>query len=316
MKFIRSKLTIGPAFLLSLTCCSVGVADHASMPERAPTDGTAQVLDAKTRVEEPSIALERHPAYLALGDSVAFGEDGFIPWTDPSRNTPLGFVGYPELLAFDPLLHGVVNLACPGETTGSFLSAAATDHGCREYKALHSHGLHTNYAGETQAEATRTFLRESARTRLVTLNLGGNDLLLVLDGCASATDLASCATAALPGAIAQAATNVGDVLGVIRGSGYGGRIVLLTQYSTNYNDPLQSASLPPFNGALSDVATHFGATIADGYAVFRAGSQAYSGDPCAAGLLIPNPNGDGTCDKHPSHRGQALLALAVLRASQ
>jgi lysophospholipase L1-like esterase len=196
------------------------------------------------------------------------------------------------------------------------LSASAVDNGCREYKLLHPHGLHANYPGETQGEAALSFLAGRPDIRLVTLNLGGNDLLLVLAGCASEADLAACASAALPGAIAQAAANLGGILSEIRGSGYAGRITYLTQYSTNYNDPLQNAALPPFNDTLAGVATEFGATIADGYAAFQSASQEWGGDPCAAGLLIPSPNQDGTCDKHPSCRGQALLAISALRESR
>jgi lysophospholipase L1-like esterase len=310
MKSNQSPSAIASAFLLTLTCCSAetGVAD-------APPAPGGGVEDVHMETVVPSELSEGRPAYLALGDSVAFGEDGFIPWTDPSRDRAVGFVGYPELLSFDPAFDGVANLACPGETTGSFLSATAADNGCREYRSLHPHGLHTNYPGETQGEAALAFLAESPDTRLITLNLGGNDLLLVLAGCASAPDLAACAAAALPGAITQAATNLASILGAIRGSGYAGKIVYLTQYSTNYNDPLQSAALPAFNDALAGVASQFGVTIADGYAAFQRASHGSDGDPCAAGLLIPSPSHDGTCDKHPSRRGQALLALTTLRES-
>jgi hypothetical protein len=259
-----------------------------------------------------SQAEQETPLYVALGDSVAFGEDGYIPWTDPSRTSAAQFVGYPEIAGFDPVLEGVTNLACPGETTGSFLSATAPDNGCRQYKSLHPQGLHSNYPGETQIQAALTFLATHPGTKLVTLNLGGNDLLLVEYGCATAANPIACAQAALPGAIYQAAVNVGTIAYAIRQAGYAGQIVFLTQYSTNYNDPLQGAAIPPLNQALGSAAAQFGATVADGYGAFQTLSQNFGGDPCKAGLLIPSPARDGTCDKHPSLYGQGVLAGTIL----
>ena len=66
------------------------------------------------------------------------------------------------------------------------------------------------------------------------------------------------------------------------------------------------------NTVVSGVARQFGAQIADAYGAFQAASQP-SNDPCAAGLLIPNPAGG--CDVHPTALGTQVLADSV-RATQ
>ncbi len=289
---------VGVLSLAMLAGCSASAGE--------PTGASHQAATAAADTHEAS-------RYLALGDSIAFGEDGYIPYTAPTpRTTPSFFVGYPEIVRFDPALEGVVNYACPGETSGSFLSATAPDNGCREYKSLFP--LHDGYAGETQAQAALAFLATHPQTRLVTLNMGANDLLLVEYGCATAANPTLCIEGALPGALQQIGVNVGTILGGIRKVGYTGQIVVLTQYSTNYADPLQSAALPPLNQVLAGAASAFGATVADGYGAFQKASASAGGDACKAGLLIPNPNGGAAagCDKHPSRYGQTLLALTVL----
>src|SRR5437870_10724323 len=66
--------------------------------------------------------------YLALGDSVAFGFNPLIDYTQ--GNVRSGeFVGYPESVA-DATGLKESNASCPGETTGSFLDASQPDNGC------------------------------------------------------------------------------------------------------------------------------------------------------------------------------------------
>src|ERR1035437_10130137 len=69
--------------------------------------------------------------YLALGDSISFGYDPTV--TAP---TPAKYTGYPELVAAALNLSQPgkeVNAACPGETSGSFLTMGALDNGCRPF---------------------------------------------------------------------------------------------------------------------------------------------------------------------------------------
>src|SRR6266511_6057128 len=58
--------------------------------------------------------------YLALGDSITFG---FITNAGFAYLNPDNFIGFPNYLSQRIRLEAV-NASCPGETTGSFLSAS------------------------------------------------------------------------------------------------------------------------------------------------------------------------------------------------
>src|ERR1700710_989392 len=65
--------------------------------------------------------------YLGLGDSIAYGENGFVPYTKEARPNGDAFVGYPDLLGRQDFGGQYANLGCPGATTDSFLSLAGED---------------------------------------------------------------------------------------------------------------------------------------------------------------------------------------------
>ena len=121
---------------------------------------------------------------LALGDSVAFG---YSPLLD--HRVASNFVGYPETAAGRLGLIDV-NESCPGEATGGFLSLIGTDNGCRPYRLLYP--LHVHYAG-TQMDFAIDYLRSHQNVRLVTIDLGANDVFFLRNVCSHATDPAGCA---------------------------------------------------------------------------------------------------------------------------
>ena len=132
---------------------------------------------------------DKNFTYLALGDSIAFGYNPtlFPPYkTVPPLPTPNQFIGYPERVEeYERLLHSEqeVNAACPGETSGSFLTLGAPDNGCQGFKA--AVGLHTAYPGIAQATFAVSELASNKHINLVTLSIGGNDLLLLEYYCAT-----------------------------------------------------------------------------------------------------------------------------------
>ena len=181
--------------------------------------GTAMVAAASLMPALPASAApvtgpDADGTYLALGDSVAFG---YVPpqaVPAPNYSDPRSFVGYPEDVA-RALRIRVSNASCPGETTASFLVPGALSNGC-ENSPGSSAGyrtqfpLHVQYRG-TQMQYALKYLAVHRHTRLVTINIGANDVFLcqesTADACASAAEVAG--TEALNSAIASVTEKFG-----------------------------------------------------------------------------------------------------------
>ncbi len=240
--------------------------------------------------------------YLALGDSVSFGfRGGQAPevYADPDN-----FVGYPDLVAEDLGLR-LLNASCPGETTDSFIDPEAQSNGCSDRlgsEAGHRDlfPLHVDYAG-SQLEYAVEALEEEPRVRLVTLQLGANDLLVcqqvVTDYCSGPTDV--------EGVAAHVRENLDLILSALRDeAGYTGRIVVVTYYSLDYADPNGTAAVQAVNAAMTAAALAHGATVASGFLAFQPEAERAGGSPVEAGLVLPG-------DIHPSAAGHRRLATAV-----
>jgi len=254
-------------------------------------------------LQAASDSSDENASYVALGDSVAFGFDPLLP-----PGAADNFIGYPEIIEAAKHVQHVskaINIACPGETSGSFLSTSVPDNGCHDYKAYV--GLHTVYSG-TQLSYAASLLRSDKHIDLVTINLGGNDMRLLQAGC---NYQAACIIAGLQPVLTAYGENLTAIFQGLRvDAGFQGNIVLVTYYSPDYQDPLQTGAMYALNAVATQVAGAFGVLIADGFAAFAQASASSGGRPCAAGLLVQLP--DGSCDVHPSPAGRALLADAVL----
>ena len=248
-------------------------------------DGPAAAADA---------GIAPAPVYLALGDSVAFG---FDPLVDTRRTEE--FAGYPELLAAG-LAVPVVNASCPGEASGGFISPTGADNHCRENKAAYP--LHVAYPG-TQLDFALAFLADHPGTELVTIDLGGNDVSRLNDLCAGDV---GCLLEGFGPMLVDYSNNLDAIFAALRDV-YHGPLVALTIYNPKPDDPTYQLGLERLNAALVARALEHGGLVADGLAAFA--TAAGGGDPCAAGLLIAMA--DGTCDVHPSARGDQVLADAI-----
>ena len=276
--------------------------------------GTAMVAAASLIPALPASATPvtgpaANGTYLALGDSVAFG---YVPpqaVPAPNYRDAHSFVGYPEDVA-RALRIRVSNASCPGETTASFLVPGALSNGCENspgssvgYRTQFP--LHVQYRG-TQMQYALKYLAVHRHTRLVTINIGANDVFLcqetTADQCASAAEVQA--------VLQEIQANLTTIYTKIRDvAHYHGRLVALTYYSLSYSDPAQVAGAKALNSAIASVTEKFGGKVADGFAAFEGPSAAFGGSPCAAGLLIKLP--DGTCNIHPSPAGHLLLARAI-----
>jgi lysophospholipase L1-like esterase len=268
-------------------------------------------------------ANESNVTYLALGDSVAFGLDPTLFAHVPPFPPASSFTGYPEIVAqVEQLLQSKkeVNAACPGETSGSFLNVKAPDNGCNgngplglpPYKTVI--GLHTSYS-TSQKDFAVSQLINNKHINLVTLGIGGNDLLLLQVKCSAAPSFTQCVIDGLNNVVLPSyGANLWNILSAIRlEANYQGTLVLMTSYSPSA-DPLFINAVAALNYVTTQqVAPHFGVKIADAFTAFQIASGP-SGDPCAAGLLIRLSA--TACDVHPSPLGRDLLAATVLFAAQ
>lgn len=247
-------------------------------------------------------------AYLALGDSVAFG---YITQAGFAYINADNFVGYPAYIA-QAKRFNKADATCPGETTGSFLSSAAADFGCRAFRSRAP--LHGSYTS-TQAEFAITFLNAHKETRLVTIALGANDLFLLETSCAGNP---SCVVAGLPVALAKIGANMQSILAGLRATGFEGPIVVPNYYSLDYSDVARTRITQLLDQVLASAAAAQGAVVADVFTAFQAAaSNSFAGgSPCRAGLLNAFPGNQLFCDIHPSQSGQRLIAETVVRAER
>lgn len=266
---------------------------------------------AATASQPSSVSRVRQAPYLALGDSVAFG------YRPPEVTPPLDYLdasnfrGYPEVLGRRLGLR-VVNASCPGETTASLIDATAQSNGCENslgspigYRTAYP--LHRTYLGDQLDYGVR-FLRRHPRTRLVTVSVGANDLLL----CQASTP-DRCTGSDFTEAVDTVQANLNRILRALRNRAhYDRRIVVLTYYSLDYGDAVGSASIRALDAAITAAAHRHDARVASGFRAFRRASAGAEGDACAAGLVIAVP--EGGCNPHPTARGHRTLAQVAARA--
>jgi len=269
--------------------------------------------------------------YLALGDSIPFGMNvTLLPPYSQQKPVASEFIGYPETAAATMRV-SELNAACPGETSGSFLSLkdieTVPDNGCNSPHIVAAPGvppviippfkttigLHANYSG-AQMDFAVAQLKANPRIDLVTLNIGANDVLLVLAQCNFDP---TCVSNALPPVLDIYAGHLATILMGIRAE-YQGTLIVMTYYSPN---PALDGVTAALNGVMTQVATQLSAvpgiapiTIVDGFTAFQNASPPPDHDACKAGLLIPLPPSPydlSACDVHPSAAGRNLLATQV-----
>lgn len=262
----------------------------------------------------PAFAAEDESShdYLALGDSVAFG---FTPRavTPPANYlNAANFVGYPEMVARALELKDS-NASCPGEATGGFISLTSTnDNGCLTGYRL-AFPLHVTYT-TSQLDYAVAFLKSHrSSTKLVSIDLGANDVFHLATTCGGTTT--TCFAAGLPVVLATMQANLGQIFAALRATGYHNKIVALTYYALVYDlAGVQGAAL--LNQPMINAAQLFHVRIASGFDAFKPLALLHGGSSCAAGLIIALPaSAGGGCDVHPTKLGHSLLAAAVVQAA-
>ncbi len=298
-------------FVLPVTACTAsGGVSAPGQTQRAKSSGRSPSPSSSPSASA-SASDQREPDYLALGDSVAFGYRPASVSPVAKYLNPANFTGYPNDVAKALRLH-LVNVSCPGETTASMINKSAPNVGCESnqngglgYRSFAP--LHVAYSGSQLAFAVR-YLRQHSQTKLVTIDIGANDLFLCEDKNAD-----HCTGSDFARATASITSNLDKILGSLRGQGgYHGTLVVMNYYALTYGSSLASLGMQALNTALARAAARYGGKVADAFAAFRAASASAGGDTCKAGLRIKLPSGD--CDLHPTARGHEVLATAIEQA--
>ena len=238
--------------------------------------------------------------YLALGDSISFG---FINQAGFEYVNADNFIGFPTYAGLGANMN-VINASCPGETTASFLSSAGPDNGCREFRTAGA-ALHISFSS-TQLDFAVAFLKSHPQTRLITVGLGADDVLLLKTACAGDP-------ACIQAGLATVTANMETILSDLRATGFTGIIIVVNYYSPDYSDPTQTGTIAALNQALATAAGQQGAVIADVFSAFQSATVPVGGKTCNAGLLNASPTSQFTCDIHPSQSGQMLIGKVVAR---
>lgn len=262
-------------------------------------------------------AAAQHPKlYLALGDSIPFGYNPTVALGDLPD-----YHGYPQYVS-GLLRLALTNASCPGQTSGSFLNVAAPDNGCNEWRAF-GLPLFVTYSSlaQSQLDYAVSFLRDNPKTSLVTITIGGDDLLLLEHECTAQNTtpaaIESCVLAGLGDVLLAFAKNLTAIYLAIRiDARYEGPIVAANYFSSDYANAIETTSLSELNEITLGLTTLFGGRVADAFSAFERASTSSSGLPCApdVGLAFPNPSAPGGCDVHPTLLGQQLIAKLVLQA--
>jgi lysophospholipase L1-like esterase len=258
-----------------------------------------------------SAAGDKHDEpYLALGDSYAFAYNPLVVAGGGASN-PANFQGYTDIVAAARDLH-LVNAACPGETSDSMISGTRPDNGCQDFRAQFP--LHTRYSG-SQLDFAVKYLQTHRHTDLVTLQIGGNDVIVLANGCNGDP---SCVLGRLEPVLARMQANLDRIYSELRERGhYNGTIVAVPYFAFDYRDGSASkAVVSALDAAEQAVAVRHGALVADVFGAFKtasAGSIPVPGIPCFAGLqIVTNPGPPvPQCDIHPSPAGHALIAQTI-----
>lgn len=259
--------------------------------------GPALARPATASADEPV-------AYLALGDSYGAG---YQPGT--GHDLDGGYAGT-VLDAFAELAPGaqLTNLSCSGETIESYLEG----------------GRFCSYEG-SQRDAALAFLAEHPETRLITIDLGGNNVQTCVTRSGS-VDLAC-----VQQGLATIRAELPGLLGELREAAPEAQLVL-----TNYPDVFLAAWLTgpsgqdlarlsltlvnALNTIFEDAATAAGADFADVSDAFRTNDFTLVDDP-AYGEIPTNVamicSLTWMCveqDIHPNDEGYAVIASVIVEA--
>jgi lysophospholipase L1-like esterase len=242
-------------------------------------------------------------SYVSLGDSLAFGyQPNLVAAGDFN---PADYRGYPEdYAAMRPGLE-LANFGCPGETTQTLISG-----GCPWPAAA----LHEPFGGMSQLNAALAYLHTHSDTSLISVDIGSNDLLGLVDGCLGAADVSACLGSGLPATLATLAGNYATILVALKTAAPQAQLVVFNLYNPLVLAlPGSDQLLAGVNQEIAQIAASFGATVADAFSAInhKAGSPAEPDFVCSRTWECSSYQ-----NIHPDDLGYKQMAIALLHATE
>jgi lysophospholipase L1-like esterase len=249
--------------------------------------------------------------YLALGDSVAFGETTF------TQNPSNGDRGYVSTVANSlASMNGgaspaVVNLGIDGETSSSFLTGTGRVISIAGMTDQQVAGWNTNY---TNPATTQNMMMQQAITSaaasgqpvgLVTISLGANDLFQL----AANPTFTSATPAVQQQMLVQTLNQIGSsyavVLAEIHALDPGAKVLAVGEYNpfpaspSNPLNAIAATAIQGLNQTIQAVAGQWGATYVDTYTPFVGHEAQYT---------YMSPTSDNV---HPNAMGYSVIASQI-----
>lgn len=246
-------------------------------------------------------------AYLALGDSLAFGYSQARFEENLPEESPEAFeTGYVNdfgdaLRLFRHNL-SIVNDGCPGETTDSMIEGPCA------YQELFP--LHHPYVGgptSSQLSDALSYL-ESHRGQVnpITIDIGANDALAVIEHVCNLE--AACIAAHAPALFEHVSANLGYILGRLRAAAPHAQIIVLGLYNP-FGSAISGGNqlTAALNEAMAKVATTVHARFADPLPLFNPEGAGEQATLCLlTNMCTEKP------DIHPTDLGYRVLAKVIM----
>jgi lysophospholipase L1-like esterase len=253
--------------------------------------------------------------YLALGDSVAFGETDF---TQNPSNGDRGYVAdYAAFLATQNggVTPNVVNLGIDGETTTSFLTGSGRVISIPGMTDQQLAAWNTNYTNPTTPQ-NQMMIQEIASAKaagnpvgVVTVSLGANDLFQLAANPAFLNGTPAEQEAMLKSTLNQVGSIYTALLAEIHGLDPTAKVYAVGEYNpfpANPNNPLNAfaaQAIMGLNATIQSVAGSLGATYVDTYTPFVGHEAQYT---------YMSPTSDNV---HPNTLGYSVIANQIIAAT-
>ena len=253
--------------------------------------------------------------YLALGDSVAFGE------TDFTGNPSNGERGYVSDIANNiASMNGgarpaVVNLGIDGETSNSFLTGSGRVISIPGMTDQQLAAWNTNYANpaESQNQMLQGAIASAASNGhpvgLVTVSLGANDLFQLAANPAFLSATPAVQQQMLGQTLNQIGSAYAVILAEVHALAPGAKVMAVGEYNpfpANPNNPLNAIAGPAIQGlnqTIQAVAGQWGATYVNTYTPFVGHEGQYT---------YLSPTSDNV---HPNAMGYSVIASQIEAAA-